>query len=194
MDSTIRIWKNRGKFVANAKPNGQFKHREQRIIEACGGRWSHQQNGYVIPATKVSPIWRFCKEGWDAGYSIVDKGLLFYPGSMRQDGMTYMEAKKKLEPCECSGGCLNCDPFADATKEYREGFTEVVPGVFFSDDSVHIVDRRGEAVMWNYDEICEDPDAWLASLCGVIIATQIGVEGVRERLMDKGTLKLQSIN
>jgi hypothetical protein len=49
------------------------------------------------------------------------------------------------------------------------------PGVeidYGEDGAVYIKDEHGEIVMWTYDEIREDPDAWTASLHAVGLAAR----------------------
>ena len=49
------------------------------------------------------------------------------------------------------------------------------PGVeidYGEDGGVYINDAHGEIVMWTYDEIREDPDAWTASLHAVGLAAR----------------------
>lgn len=64
--------------------------------------------------------------------------------------------------------------------------TDVIPGVeIFLDGecaAVHISDKDGEVVMWNFEELEEDPSAWTASLHAVILAATSGAPAVRKQI------------
>jgi len=48
------------------------------------------------------------------------------------------------------------------------------PGVEIDDEctAVYISDIHGEIVMWTWDEVQEDPEAWAASMRAVALAAQ----------------------
>ena len=54
---------------------------------------------------------------------------------------------------------------------------EIVYGV---DGGVYINDDHGEVVMWLYEEMVEDPDAWTASLHAVGLAARGEFSKIRE--------------
>ena len=62
------------------------------------------------------------------------------------------------------------------------GTIEVLPGVFVceEDAAIYIADEDGEIVSWCYDEIKQDPQAWIASLMAVMVATGCGSSEVRD--------------
>lgn len=81
---------------------------------------------------------------------------------------------------DADGYVVSCDYMSHADD------IEPVPGVVIALDgecpSVYIRDSQGEVVMWNYDEIVEDPEAWTASLHAVALAASKGPAAVREFL------------
>jgi hypothetical protein len=63
------------------------------------------------------------------------------------------------------------------------GTTEVIAGVFVDDSddaAIYFADQDGEIVMWTYDEIKEDPAAWVASMMACLKAGRNGVSFLRE--------------
>jgi hypothetical protein len=74
--------------------------------------------------------------------------------------------------------------------EYRE-YIELVPGVFLDNidpdnTAVYIVDRNGEVVMWNSDEVAEDPYAFTAAITAVALAAKYNASKVRLNLENNG--------
>jgi hypothetical protein len=64
---------------------------------------------------------------------------------------------------------------------------EIVPGVFVAPGSaLYIVDEQGEVCSWNYDEICEDGEAFTAAINAAILATAKGANAVRQNIESKG--------
>lgn len=63
---------------------------------------------------------------------------------------------------------------------------EIAPGVVIAHDgdcpAIYINDHEGEVVMWIYDEIVEDPEAWTASMHAVAMAVREGPGAVRKFL------------
>ena len=53
---------------------------------------------------------------------------------------------------------------------------EIVMG---ADGGVYISDEHGEIVMWHYEEIAEDPEAWTASLHAVGLAARGEFDKIR---------------
>lgn len=74
--------------------------------------------------------------------------------------------------------------------EYKQ-YIELVPGVFLDNTdpdatAVYIVDRNGEIVMWNSDEVAEDPYAFTAAVTAVALAAKYDVSKVRLNLENGG--------
>ncbi len=60
---------------------------------------------------------------------------------------------------------------------------EPFPGVeivYGEDGGVYINDEHGEVVMWLYEEIVEDPDAWTAALHAVGLAARGEFDKIRK--------------
>lgn len=69
-----------------------------------------------------------------------------------------------------------------------EGCTELVYGVYLDDEgAIYIHDGESEVCCWVYDEIVEDPDAFIAAVTAVAIAAKLGANAVRRNITDKGT-------
>jgi hypothetical protein len=55
---------------------------------------------------------------------------------------------------------------------------EIAPGLFFKKEQGHfrvcIQEQGSELIVWDYEEICESPEAWFASLKAASLATQHG--------------------
>jgi hypothetical protein len=72
------------------------------------------------------------------------------------------------------------------------GMIEVIPGVYMDeggdDACVYFADSKGEIVMWTYDEVKDDPLAWIASMNACLLAADRGVAAVRERTPGPGSV------
>jgi hypothetical protein len=92
------------------------------------------------------------------------------------------------EPCEdrtpidADGDCLVCASPVKRKPSYP-GTTEIAPGVYLDtseNPAIYFADKQGEIVTWNYDEVKEDPSAWVASLSAVLRASKEGVSALRK--------------
>jgi hypothetical protein len=67
---------------------------------------------------------------------------------------------------------------------------EIAPGIELYWDnesaSLHIIDAQGEVVMWTWEEIAEDSEAWIATIHATVMAATLGPEAVRAWLETKG--------
>lgn len=87
----------KGRIVANAKPNQGLKTREHYVIEACGGKWVHRHEGYVLSDTKEATLRKLCELGWHGTSGIAGPQRLIHPKDTSQHfSFTYLQAKKEL--------------------------------------------------------------------------------------------------
>ena len=132
-----------------------------------------------------------CYEVYEARgqYGVYDYVRANHP-EVRWHYCTPCEDKTPTDPSDFS--CLVCgshvvpnngDPYTGEPKPNYPGTIELTTGVFLdasTDPAIYFADHKGEIVCWNYDEIKEDPSAWVASLNALFNAARKGVSSLRK--------------
>mgnify|MGYP000499898394 CR=1 FL=1 len=93
-------------------------------------------------------------------------------GQMQTDIVNYLSTKNVV---------IVTDP---EVWEFINGLHELVPGVFTTHESVHVIDGEGEVCMWESTE-WEDPDAVLAMVTAVALSAKYGPAHVRTFLEEQ---------
>lgn len=56
-------------IAVRCNPDGGFKTREMRVVEALKGRWSNREKAYIMAASKEGRLRQLIAEGWDGRLS-----------------------------------------------------------------------------------------------------------------------------
>lgn len=83
----------RGVVAVKCPSDGGYKTNAARLVEACGGRWCHRADGYLLSKTKLHTMLRLHSAGWTGEIGITRPQRLIAPDNRR---LTYAEAKREL--------------------------------------------------------------------------------------------------